>query len=337
MNRRPRLYPLTACLFLAAVTSLRAFHLPTANQALFEPGGEERFFAPTPGKAWTSGTFGCVRSDGHQMHEGLDIRSVRQDRRGEPVDPVMASLDGTVVYTSRSPGLSNYGKYVILRHSVEGLEVFTLYAHLSEIRNGLGAGAPVRAGEVIATMGRTSNTRSRIGKERAHVHFEINLFVNDHFSDWYRSADPGQRNDHGNWNGRNLLGVDPRLILLQERAEGTNFSLVRFIAKRTELCRVLVREKSFPWVRRYQALVARNPVAEREGVAGYEISLDLNGLPFHLIPRSLSEIHQGSRFQLLSVNAAEQERNPCRHLVTRHSGGWLLSEHAIKDLELLAY
>src|SRR5690606_40621039 len=33
--------------------------LPTANHALFEPDGESRFFAPTPGRSWTAGRFGC--------------------------------------------------------------------------------------------------------------------------------------------------------------------------------------------------------------------------------------------------------------------------------------
>jgi len=40
------------------------FQLPTANRALFDKGGEERFFVGTVGKPWTSGCFGCVRSEG---------------------------------------------------------------------------------------------------------------------------------------------------------------------------------------------------------------------------------------------------------------------------------
>src|ERR1043166_3972412 len=42
--------------------SLRAqpFQLPTANHALYEKGGEERFFVGTVGKPWTTRTFGCV-------------------------------------------------------------------------------------------------------------------------------------------------------------------------------------------------------------------------------------------------------------------------------------
>src|SRR5881296_2947055 len=69
------------------------FHLPTANRALFERGQEEKFFVGTVGKPWTSGGFGCVRSEGWQLHEGLDIRCLQRDRHGEPMDPVLATAD----------------------------------------------------------------------------------------------------------------------------------------------------------------------------------------------------------------------------------------------------
>src|SRR5437899_2697147 len=125
------------------------FQLPTANHALFEKGGEERFFVGTAGKSWTSGTFGCVRSGGWQMHEGLDIRCLQRDTHGEPTDPVMATADGVVVYFSKRPSLSNYGNYVVLRHLSQGLEIYSLYAHLREIRRGLKIGQPIKAGETI--------------------------------------------------------------------------------------------------------------------------------------------------------------------------------------------
>ena len=72
-------------------------------------------------------------------------------------------------------------------------------------------------------MGRTANTHEGISKERAHVHFELNLLVNDRFSAWYAANYPGQRNDHGEWNGQNLNGIDPRLILLEEQSQGSQF------------------------------------------------------------------------------------------------------------------
>src|SRR6478672_871751 len=103
-------------------TQAQPFLFPTANHALLEPGGEERFLVGTVGKPYLTGRFGCVRSDGHQMHEGLDIKCLQRDRRGEPLDPVLATAAGTVAYVNSRAGLSNYGKYIVLRHSIDGVD-----------------------------------------------------------------------------------------------------------------------------------------------------------------------------------------------------------------------
>jgi murein DD-endopeptidase MepM/ murein hydrolase activator NlpD len=313
------------------------FQLPTANHAIFERGGEDRYFVPTTGKTWVSGTFGCVRSDGWQMHEGLDIKCIQRDRHGEPADPVMATADGVVAYVNNRPSLSNYGRYVVLRHRVEGLEIYSLYAHLSAVRAGLAAGVPVRSGEVIAIMGRTSNTGERISRERAHVHFELNLFYNDHFSVWFKRHFPNERNDHGNFNGQNLVGIDPRLIFLEEHQAGPRFGLLNWIQRRPELCRVLVRQTDFSWVRRYPMLVKNPSPALREPVAGYEIALDYNGLPFELIPRGASQFRSAARYQLISVNTAEYAKNPARRLVKGQGSHWELANNGINLLDLLTY
>ena len=321
---------------LALAVHAQPFRLPTANNAIFQKGAEEKYFAATPGKNWVSGTFGCVRSDGWQMHEGIDVRSIQRDRRGEPTDPVCATADGDVVYINTRPSLSNYGNYLILHHRIAGLEIFSLYAHLSRIQTGLKVGQSVRSGEVIATMGRTSNATT-IGKDRAHVHFELNFFVNDRFSDWFRTDSPKERNDHGVWNGQNLIGIDPRLIFLEEQRLGKDFDLARFIRSQTEICRVQVRATNFPWLRRYAQFIRRNPLAEKEGVAGYEIALNYNALPIELIPRATSEMKGKAKFQLLSVNAAEQQKNPARRIVSNARGHWELTDHGLRSLGLLTY
>ena len=322
---------------LVVAAQTHAFELPTANQALFEKGGEERFFVGTVGKPWTTGTFGCVRTAGWQMHEGLDIRCLQRDRSGEPADPVLATADGTVAYISTRPSLSNYGNYLVLCHEIEGLEVYSLYAHLREMRHDLKVGQAVKAGEPVAVMGRTANTREGISKDRAHVHFELNLLVNDRFAVWYKKTFPDQRNDHGEWNGQNLLGIDPRAVLLAEHQEGAKFSLLGFLQGQTELCRVFVRKAYFPWLKRYAALVRPNPRAEQEGAAGYEVALNFNGVAFELIPRATSEIKGKARFQLLSVNEPEYHKNPARRLVARKGAHWELTSHGLNLLELLTY
>ncbi len=315
----------------------QVFHLPTANVAIYEPGGEERYFVGTVGKPWMSGTFGCVRTEGWQMHEGLDIRCLQRNRQNEPVDPVLASVDGTVAYFNTRPGLSNYGKYIILRHQIDGLDVYTLYAHLSEIAPGLKFGDHVKAGSPIATMGRTTNTREGISRERAHVHFEIDLVVNERFPDWYRKTFPGQRNDHGAWNGQNLVGLDPWKVLVAQREQGAAFNLAAFIRSDTELCRVAVRATNIAWLRRYPGLLRANPAAERAGVAGYEIALNYVGVPFEFIPRSAPELKSKSRIALLTVNEAEYRKHPCRKIVSNRTGRWQLANNGQHLLDLILF
>ena len=331
--RRPLL---AALLSLAATSSAQIpFQFPTANRALYEVGHELIFFAPTaPDKPWTSGSFGCVRNSATRMHEGLDILHQQTDRHGEPTDPVLATADGTVMYFSTKAGLSNYGKYIVLRHLVEGLEIYSTCAHLSAVAPGLKMGDAVKAGQVIGTMGRTSSAET-IAKDRAHVHFELNLLINDHFAAWFKKNSPGERNDHGVWNGQNLNGLDAREILLAEHNPVKKFSLLQYVRSQTELCRVLVRARDFPFARRYSPLVLRNPVAEKAGIAGYEIALNYNGVAFALLPRAASEIQGTGKFQLLSVNAAVVATNPCRKFLARRGNHWQLTDKGLRELELL--
>jgi murein DD-endopeptidase MepM/ murein hydrolase activator NlpD len=324
-------------LLVHSAATAQPFLLPTANHAIFEPGGEDHYFVGTVGKPWMSGTFGCVRTDGWQLHEGIDIRCLERDKHGEPTDPVLATADGTVAYINKRPSLSNYGNYLILRHAIEGVEVYSLYAHLKEIRPGLKHGDAVKAGEAVATMGRTSNTAQAISKDRAHVHFELDLVVNERFPEWYRKTFPTQRNDHGGWNGQNLLGLDPREVLIEQHRLGAKFSLVQFIRSQPEMCRVLVRNTSFPWVRRYPMLVKANPISQKEGVAGYELALNFNGVPFELIPRAASELKTAARVHLLSVNTEERQKNPCRKLVVPKGSHWELANNGLHLLDLLLY
>ncbi len=331
--------PLFAALLLigAPLFAQTPFQFPTANHALYDVGGELKFFAPTaPDKPWTSGSFGCVRNSGTRMHEGLDILRLHTDKRGEPTDPILATADGTVAYFNTKAGLSNYGKYIVIRHFIDGLEIYSTYAHLSAIEPGLKIGAAVKSGQVIGTMGRTS-TAEAIAKDRAHLHFELNLLVNDNFAAWFKKNAPGERNDHGAWNGQNFNGLDARDIFLAQHHPTKKFNLLEFVRGQTELCRVLVRDKDFPFLKRYAALVLRNPVAEKEGVAGYEIALNYNGVPFALLPRAASEIKNSARIQLLSVNAPVANANRCRKLLTQRGSKWELTERGRREIEKLIY
>lgn len=328
------------CLLLAAPTGSLGgtFTLPTPNKAIYEAGGGGRYFVGTVGRTWESGTFGCVRSDGLQLHEGLDIRCVSRDKAGEPVDAVFAVAPGKVVYTSSSAGLSSYGKYVVVEHMIEGIPLYGIYAHLREFEAGIQRGRAVKAGQQIATMGRTSNTRQAISKERAHLHLELALKLSGRFDSWHKTTYRGTRNDHGEWNGRNFAGIDPLEALLADHKLGEKFSLLDLIRNRREMCRVFVRDHNFDWLKRYYPLVVRNPKADQEGAAGYEIVLDAYGLPFRMIPRAPSEVEPGDKITLLSVDEAEQRAHPCKKLVVKSGkSGWQLTASGRQLVELLIH
>jgi murein DD-endopeptidase MepM/ murein hydrolase activator NlpD len=267
----------------------------------------------------------------------VDIRCLARDARGEPTDPVLATAEGTVVYVNRRPSLSNYGNYVILQHRIEGLDIYSLYAHLRAVRPELRPGTRVRAGENLGTMGRTSNTPSHITQDRAHVHFELDLRVSDRFAAWRRVREPKERNDHGEWNGQNLLGLDPAEILRAQARLGTNFSLRRFLREQPELCRVRVRGTGFSWARRYALLIEPDPKAPRAGASGYELVLNYYGLPFRLIPSSAAELPNSGRPGLVSVNEREQAAHPYYDLVVKRAGSWVLGRKGDRLLDLLTY
>jgi peptidoglycan LD-endopeptidase LytH len=322
---------------ITASALAETFVLPTPNRAVLTAGREASYFAPTPGRAWTAGTFGCVRTEGNQLHEGLDILHTTRSKTGEPLDAIYATAAGRVAYVNQSAALSNYGRYIMLQHHIEGIPIFTTYAHLSEIAEGIKVGASVRQGQTIGTMGRTANTRESIGKDRAHLHFEVALRLNDRYASWHDAALKGQKNDHGNWNGRNFAGLDPWLIFKQQQKLGPKFSVLEMIRSQTELARVIVRDTQFPFLRDYAPLIRRNPLADREGVVAYEVALNAYGVPFLLIPRAQSQIGLGPRIELLSVNENEQQANPCTKVVGKRGGKWQLTEAGTQFFELLRH
>lgn len=133
------------------------------------------------------------------------------------------------------------------------------------------------------------------------------------------------------------MGLDPQKLFLAQKTQGASFNLRQFIRSEEVLCRVLIRTKTLPFATRYSGLTLSNPLIQTEGVAGYEISLNFNGVPTKISPRAASEIGSGPKFQLLSVNAAEQTSHPCRKLVTRQGAGWRLTERGSNHLRLLSY
>ncbi|MFM7604013.1 MAG: peptidoglycan DD-metalloendopeptidase family protein, partial [Prosthecobacter sp.] len=182
------------CFLLAASLTLHAqigLVLPTENTALLakEPSGYfqfvDRTFEGQTTTPWEGGQFGFVRDPRRvgskiayaRFHEGLDVKPLRRDTRGEPLDEVRAIAAGQVVYVTASAGLSNYGRYIVVRHEFDGAgPFFSLYAHLPQA--GVQAGDVVQAGQAMGLMGYTG---AGIDQRRAHVHVELNLLLDSQF------------------------------------------------------------------------------------------------------------------------------------------------------------
>lgn len=302
------------------------FTWPTPNQA-WADGRPERDFLQHAGSGDPeSGGFGGVRTAGRQFHEGIDIRPVNRDRRGEPTDNVFAAMDGVVRHVSAAAGDSNYGRYVVLEHPDQKPAVYTLYAHLARITPGLLPGARVARGTVLGVMGHSSS--GNIPRDRAHLHFEIGVMVTREFPSWYAMRKFGSPNEHGWWNGMNLMGFDPLDFLGKWRARKVD-NFEDYFAQMTPAVRVRIATRRVPdFVTRYPAVLTK-PLPML--VTGWEISCDWTGLPFRWTPLSGTETMGLALNQprIVDVDSALERRERSKTLAVSRRGQWVVG----RDLE----
>lgn len=305
------------------------FVWPTPSKAWEQGRGIESFIQPTVSGDPESGLFGCVRSGGSQFHEGLDIKAVQRDRRGEPTDVIFAAMDGVVRYVSSRPGESNYGRYIVIEHPALTPAVYTLYAHLARIEPGIRPGTAVRAGQEIALMGHSSS--GSIPRDRAHLHFEIGLRATDNFEAWYRGKKFGNTNEHGIWNGMNLMGLDPLDFLRQWRAKKVD-DFQQYLDRLRPVVRVRVVTNRMPdFIQRYPALLQKPLPAGL--VSGWEVACNSTGLPFAWTPLSAGEVagRRSGSVEVVSVDSSAVRACHCKTLVKMRRGGYEPAE----DLEMM--
>lgn len=220
------------------------YRLPTENDALLRGDRKafftyvERTFEGETTRPWEAGTYGFVRnpfrlSDGKimfsRLHEGIDINPVKRDSDGEPLDIVHPVAPGEVVHTNEQPGLSNYGRYVVVKHHVPEGYIYTLYAHLAAVT--------CRVGQRVGTgntLGKLGYSGIGLNKTRAHLHLEICFLINSRY-DKFSPPD----NKHGIYNGQNLVGFDISKVLLHCK-NGSALSISKHLATLSEHYRVRV-------------------------------------------------------------------------------------------------
>lgn len=283
---------------------------------------------PTASGTPESGLFGCVRNNGYKFHEGIDIKSQRRDRYNRPMDKVVAVMPGQVAYVNKIGGKSSYGIYVILEHPGQKPKVYSLYAHLHSVEPGIAKGRTVTAGQVLGLMGATASTV--IPRSRAHLHFEIGLRLTDNFQKWYDAQKFQSLNEHGVWNGMNMVGLDT-LDFFRKAADGKIDSVEDYFKTIPEAFRLRVRSSGTPsLVRRYPALVDG---AIPSGTDVWDVAFSWYGMPIRIKP--VPNAGNAGKVQILKMNKPLLAMTKCRSTLISRDGGVSLGSILKLYLELI--
>jgi len=294
---------------------------PTPNTAYLEGKPYEAYVQPTVSGELTSALFGCVRSSGTQFHEGLDLKPISRDRRGEATDEIFATMAGVVRHVNVRAGDSGYGRYVVIEHTHLRPAVVTLYAHLSAVAPGLKAGDAVALGQVIGTMGRSAGGYT-IPKERAHLHYEIGVMMTRRFQSWYDWKKFGSRNEQGLYNGMNIMGIDPLDFFGAFRARRVN-NFEEYFAQMPAVAWVRIATAQVPdFVERYPELLTSPMPAE--GVSGWDMKVNATGLPFSWTPLPAADVTgmRENEVRLIEVDADALRNSRCRSIAVSRRGGY---------------
>lgn len=287
----------------------------------------EDFIQPTVSGKISSGIFGMVREDGKRFHEGLDIRPSRVLANGEAADRIFSAMAGKVAYLNHEPN-GPYGKYIILEHPQAEIEVYTLYAHLAGIDQSLRVGDALPKGKAIGLMGRSSTPNNPMPPERSHLHFEVGLRLADSFNRWYVKKNNVAKNpnNHGVWNGQNLVGFDPSYIL-----KSTRVNLLEIVHNLPTALAVVIRTSTAPdFVHRYPGLTN----GEASTAAGWYIEFTWHGLPKHWTALTAdSKQLPIQRYSIAGINPKLRDLMIQRQILA--SDGRRPGEILIQNLEIL--
>jgi murein DD-endopeptidase MepM/ murein hydrolase activator NlpD len=263
--------------------------LPTDNDALFSGDGAafyqyvERNYGGVKSTPWEGGQYGFVRDPTDtaggvvftRFHEGIDIRPLHRDSRGEPLDEVRAIADGKVVHVNLVAGYSNYGKYIVIEHRWDSSNYYSLYGHLSSVS--VQPGDTVTHGQRIAVMGYTG---TGLNQERAHLHLELDLMLSRQFEAWYNASFKNDPNHNGIYNGMNLAGIDVARLYLALR-KNPALTIPEFLNDEEIFYKItLPNSRHFDLPRLYPWMLA----GKRSEKSSSELSFARSGVPLRIEP-----------------------------------------------------
>lgn len=285
-----------SCLSCSIVTADElplGLKLPTYNKYIFSSEPQkfymytDRYFDGKKSKPWTAGQYGYVRNllatsegvIGTKFHEGIDIRPMKRDSAGRPVDYVRPIANGKVVYVNDVSKNSNYGKYVIVEHNWGSSlgSFYSLYAHLAVVDCKIGD--VVDNTKALAKMGYTG---SGINRERAHLHLELNVMAQSDFTNWHMKY-YGSHSGHGPYNGLNMNGLNIAKLLINHNSN-PQLKLSDFIKQIPVYFKVTVPRKAgvpidiatrYPWMKKGNHSLS---------TPSWEISYASSGFPLAVKP-----------------------------------------------------
>lgn len=301
---------------------------PTPNPAFVSGQGFHAFLQKTgPDKDFSSGAFGCVRNNGYKFHEGIDLYPIKREKNGNPSDSIFSAMAGTVAYINHKSSESSYGKYLVLEHPDHSPSLYSLYAHLDNLRDDLRVGSKVDVAEVLGKMGHSSSFR--IPQSRAHLHFEIGFRLSQEFDTWYNRKSFKTPNKHGNYNGFNLVGINP-LPFFKYYQSGKMHTPNDFIKQLPEIVKLRVSSNTPPGILRINPSLCASDVIDK-GTRSWICSFGPYGIPLSFTP----SIEQHSdKLEIISFNKMHQTGN-CRKLVEKKGNSLIPSEQLLSYLEIL--
>ena len=318
----------TCCCFCLGLSNKFALSWPTPNPSFAQGLGYSTFLQKTgPDKDFSSGAFGCVRNHGNKFHEGLDLFPVRTNSQGVAQDTIFAAINGTVAYMNKSSSDSPYGKYVVLEHDQFEPTLYTLYAHLNKIHDSLKIKANIKVAQQIGKMGNTASFR--IPLQRSHLHFEVGIRLSGNFDTWYNRQGFKSKNKHNNFNGYNLVGLDP-IKFYSEYQKSSFLRPIDYLSSLPTVAKIQVNYGATP------NLLVRNPSLilnpeNKQPLKSWICSFGPFGFPL-VFEKSSQRINQPVR--ILSYDE-RHDSEWCRKLIINRNGKLHIADQLGTYLELI--
>ena len=280
-----------------------------------------------PNKDVRSGAFGCVRNHGRKFHEGLDLFPVKSDRAGKAIDTVFSAMPGRIAYLSDAAKNSAYGKYLVLEHQQYNPTLYSLYAHLDSIASGLKTGDQIAVAQPLGKMGNTASFF--IPLNRSHLHFEIGVRISNNFDVWYRRQLFKTPNKHGNFNGYNLVGIDP-IGFYSAYKNNPSLSVDSYLRSLPEVVKLLIISEKTPYLAKENPAFWA-PLMDGRPFNSWVCTFGPFGIPLRFEP----VLHDSKKKLTIISYDEKMDNNFCRNLISSKGKELIPSEQLEMYLELL--